>query len=144
MTDRLEEIKNRLKQMSEALVNELALIDTRWLVAEVERLDHLHKLDHSLADNWAKKVAEFEKENERLRGGKMAIGHDDVTYDSEYVDKLRATIATLQEAWEAAKEILDVLYKSGQINYLPHSDFKRWDKAKREAKKALATKGEGE
>ncbi len=59
MTDRLEEIQQRNAKVR-GFNTELDA-DWDWLITEVERLTHLHNLDHSLADQW-------QKDNERLRG----------------------------------------------------------------------------
>jgi len=81
------------------------------LEAEVERLTHLHNLDHSLADQWQAKNEKLEAEVERLRGS-----HDTMTVDCqtqgcrekschELMDKQEAEIKRLRGELGEAKLI---------------------------------------
>jgi len=104
MTDRLEEIEDRLNQMSKALVNELALIDTRWLVSEVRRLRFdVGRLRgaplRQQADRLMQEVGRLEKDLTALRD----------LYDATYNVNmgLHDTIATLQDKLDGVKEQCD-------------------------------------
>ena len=53
--DRLGRIKQAIEE-NDGAPWPIVVEDCRWLISEVDRLTHLHNLDHSLADQWRQEL----------------------------------------------------------------------------------------
>ena len=113
---KIEEIKDFYKHAKSSERSErdegftiihLEITDLGKLISEIERLDHLHKLDHSLADQWQRKNDELEN---KLQMAEEALSyyaenpHDFIVPDKNYEDGARVS----KVAREALKKILEV------------------------------------
>jgi len=87
MTDRVDDA-NAMRLFG------MTIEEARGLKREIERLTHLHKLDHSLADQWQAKNEKLEAEFVRLR--------DEIWEYKKLTEAGGGIIAALRDALEAS------------------------------------------